>query len=88
LGICKHRRSPVGAELARESGVSFNNKVDRHTAIASKLGSYKVLAVLGDLCTTVKPVGAWLTADFMGSAKKSGSQPAGDGGSTVEINVD
>ncbi|QFG31673.1 hypothetical protein F6476_22085 [Pseudomonas umsongensis] len=32
---------PVGAELARDDGLTFNNDVDCYTAIASKLGSYR-----------------------------------------------
>jgi hypothetical protein len=34
-------RSLVGAELARDGGVSVNIDVHRHTAIASKLSSYR-----------------------------------------------
>jgi hypothetical protein len=33
---------PVGAELARDSGLSSDIIVVRHTAIASKLGSYNI----------------------------------------------
>jgi hypothetical protein len=32
----------VGAELARESGLSFNNNVGADDAFASKLGSYRI----------------------------------------------
>jgi hypothetical protein len=35
----------VGAELARDGGIIFNIDVDWPTAIAGKLGSYRVTSV-------------------------------------------
>ena len=36
-----HRRTPVGAKLARERGLTFSIDVDYQTAFASKLRSYR-----------------------------------------------
>ena len=63
----------VGAELARDGGVSVDINVDCAAVIASRL---------------TPTVWFWLVSDFVSAKHLVGAELARDGGLSVDINVD
>ena len=63
----------VGAELARDGGVSVDINVDCAAVIASRL---------------TPTVWFWLVSDFVSAKHLVGAELARDGGVSVDINVD